>query len=135
MGVACGQGVVGVVYLTSDHYSIVIPVLNVKASRIRFVLFAIVAILAFCAGTVRMPAMPMWTGYPVMLVLNAVSGLRPMAIAASFLLASWWGKSRKSITPATNLSFRLKVRLSTDFGHLRDVVVISDKTIGEQGCA
>ena len=93
MGVACGQGVVGVVYLTSDHYSIVIPVLNV------------VAILAFCAGTVRMPAMPMWTGYPVMLVLNAVSGLRPMAIAASFLLVSWWGKSRKSITPATDCPF------------------------------
>ena len=34
MGVACGQGVVGVVYLTSAHYSIIIPVLNMKSSRI-----------------------------------------------------------------------------------------------------
>ena len=34
MGVACGKGVVGVVYQTSAYYSVVIPVLNVKSSRI-----------------------------------------------------------------------------------------------------
>ena len=34
MGVACGNGVVGVVYLVSDHYSVVIPVLNASSSRI-----------------------------------------------------------------------------------------------------
>ena len=34
MGVACGRGVVGVVYLVSDHYSVVIPVLNATSSRI-----------------------------------------------------------------------------------------------------
>ena len=34
MGVACGRGVVGVTYLTSDHYSVVIPVLNSQSSRI-----------------------------------------------------------------------------------------------------
>ena len=28
MGVACGMGIVGVVYMASDHYSIVIPVIN-----------------------------------------------------------------------------------------------------------
>lgn len=28
MGVACGNGVVGVVYMVSEHYSVVIPVLN-----------------------------------------------------------------------------------------------------------
>ena len=34
MGVACGNGIVGVVYLVSAHYSVVIPVLNVTSSRI-----------------------------------------------------------------------------------------------------
>ena len=34
MGVACGNGVVGVVYLVGDHYSVVIPVLNASSSRI-----------------------------------------------------------------------------------------------------
>lgn len=32
MGVACGNGVVGVVYMVSDHYSVVIPVLNSKSN-------------------------------------------------------------------------------------------------------
>ena len=32
MGVACGNGVVGVVYLVSEHYSIVIPVLNSQSN-------------------------------------------------------------------------------------------------------
>ena len=32
MGVVCGTGVVGIVYLVSDHYSVVIPVLNTKSN-------------------------------------------------------------------------------------------------------
>ena len=32
MGVACGNGVVGVVYMVSEHYSVVIPVLNSKSN-------------------------------------------------------------------------------------------------------
>ena len=32
MGVVDGRGVVGIVYLTSSHYSVVIPVLNSKSS-------------------------------------------------------------------------------------------------------
>ena len=31
MGVACGNGIVGVVYLAGEHYSVVIPVLNDKS--------------------------------------------------------------------------------------------------------
>ena len=32
MGVICGTGVVGIVYLTSDHYSVIIPVLSQQSS-------------------------------------------------------------------------------------------------------
>lgn len=32
MGVACGNGVVGIVYLVNTHYSVVIPVLNNKSN-------------------------------------------------------------------------------------------------------
>ena len=38
MGVACGNGIVGVVYLAGDHYSVVIPALNVSFSRFSCVL-------------------------------------------------------------------------------------------------
>ena len=31
MGVACGNGIVGVVYLVSDHYAVVIPALNTSS--------------------------------------------------------------------------------------------------------
>ena len=34
MGVACGNGLVGVVYMVSDHYAVIIPVLNTSSSRI-----------------------------------------------------------------------------------------------------
>ena len=43
-----------------------------------------------------------------------------------------WAKIEKIYNSADGLSYRLKVRLSTDFACLRDVTVISDKTIGEQ---
>ena len=42
------------------------------------------------------------------------------------------GKIEKIYNSADGLSYRLKVRLSTDFGCLRDVCVISDKSVGEQ---
>ncbi len=32
MGVACGNGVVGVVYMVSEHYAVVIPLLNSKSN-------------------------------------------------------------------------------------------------------
>ena len=31
MGVASGNGIVGVVYMVSDHYAVVIPVLNTSS--------------------------------------------------------------------------------------------------------
>ena len=32
IGVVCGTGVVGIVYLTSEHYSVIIPVLNAQTN-------------------------------------------------------------------------------------------------------
>jgi rod shape-determining protein MreC len=42
------------------------------------------------------------------------------------------GQIREVYNSRDGLSYRLKVRLSTDFGRLRDVLVISDKTISER---
>ena len=42
------------------------------------------------------------------------------------------GKIEKIYNSTDGLSYRLKVRLSTDFACLRDVYVISDKGVGEQ---
>jgi rod shape-determining protein MreC len=42
------------------------------------------------------------------------------------------GQIKQVYNSRDGLSYRLQVRLSTDFGNLRDVVVISDKTIAER---
>jgi rod shape-determining protein MreC len=42
------------------------------------------------------------------------------------------GKIEKAYNSSDGLSYKLKVRLSTDFGRVRDVCVISDKSIAER---
>ena len=42
------------------------------------------------------------------------------------------GQIEKVFNSADGLSYKLQVRLSTDFGCLRDVCVISDKSIVER---
>ena len=131
MGVACGQGVVGVVYLTSDHYSIVIPVLNVKASRISCAIrnrgyFGVLCWDGKDAGYAYVDRIPRHARFKrgEWVETNGYSSIFPAGVLV--------GQIKEVYNSRDGLSFRLKVRLSTDFGHLRDVVVISDKTIGEQ---
>jgi rod shape-determining protein MreC len=42
------------------------------------------------------------------------------------------GKIEQAYNSSDGLSYKLKVQLSTDFSCVRDVVVISDKSIGER---
>jgi rod shape-determining protein MreC len=42
------------------------------------------------------------------------------------------GKIETVYNSIDGLSYRVKVRLSTDFGRLRDVVVINDQSIAER---
>ena len=131
MGVACGNGVVGVVSLVSDHYAVVVPVLNTDASSIS------------CA--VRN------TGYFGYLHWYgedpAVAYVEDVHRHAKFKIGDWMvtsgyssifpsgvlvGKIEQAYNSRDGLSFKLKVRLSTDFSCLRDVCVISDKSIAER---
>jgi rod shape-determining protein MreC len=130
MGVACGTGIVGIVYLVSDHYSVVMPVLNVK-SRIS------------CAIRHRgYFGYLQWTG-----VDPAVAYVEDIPRHARFKRGDWVetsgyssifppgvsvGKIVEVYNSRDGLSYRLKVQLSTDFGCLRDVCVINDKGIAER---
>lgn len=130
MGVACGNGVVGIVYLASTHYSVVIPVLNVKSN-------------ISCQIRGRS-----YFGY-----LNWTGGDRRMAYVddvprhAHFKLYEWVetsgyssvfppgilvGKIIHVYNSADGLSYRLQVELSTDFANLRDVCVIDNKPMLER---
>ena len=131
MGVACGSGIVGVVYLVSDHYYVVIPALNASSSRIS------------CAirGRGYFGYLHWYGGDP------SVAYVEDVPRHAKFKLGEWIetsgfssifpsgvlvGQIEQAYNSSDGLSYKLKVRLSTDFSCVRDVCVISDKSIAER---
>lgn len=64
MGVVCGNGVVGIVYLAASHYSVVIPVLNAQSNISCQIRAA--AISAICTGLAATPRKPMLRMCPAM---------------------------------------------------------------------
>lgn len=131
MGVACGNGVVGVVYLTSAHYAVVIPVLNVTSSRISCAIRGrgYFGYLQWYGGD---PAVAYVEDIPRHARFKRGDWVETSGYSAIFPPGILVGKIEKIYNSTDGLSYRLKVRLSTDFACLRDVTVISDKTIGEQ---
>ena len=131
MGVACGKGVVGVTYLTSAHHSVVIPVLNEKSSRISCAIrgkgyFGVLRWDGKDAGIAYVEDIPRHARFKLgeWVETNGYSSIFPAGVLV--------GQIKQVYNSRDGLSYRLQIRLSTDFGNLRDVVVISDKTIGER---
>lgn len=130
MGVACGQGVVGVVYLVSDHYAVVMPVLN-TASRISCAIrghnyFGVLRWDGKDAGVAYLEDIPRHARFNRgdWVETNGYSSIFPPGVLV--------GKIETVYNSADGLSYRVKVRLSTDFGCLRDVVVVNDPSIAER---
>ena len=131
MGVACGNGLVGVVYLVSEHYAVVIPVLNETMSRISCSIrnSNYFGYLRWSGGD---PAIAFLDDVPrharfkrgEWVVTSGYSSIFPSGVLV--------GQIEKVFNSADGLSYKLQLRLSTDFSCLRDVCVISDKRIGEQ---
>ena len=131
MGVACGRGVVGVTYLVSKHYAVVIPVLNVRLSRISCAIrgsgyFGVLRWYGKDAGYAYVEDIPRHARFKRgdWVETNGYSSIFPAGILV--------GQIVEVYNASDGLSYKLKVRLSTDFGNLRDVVVISEKNIVER---
>ena len=131
MAVACGTGVVGVVYMTSDHYSVIIPVLNVTSSRISCAIRGrgYFGYLQWYGGD---PSVAYVEDIPRHARFKRGDWVETSGYSAIFPPGILVGKIEKIYNSVDGLSYRLKVRLSTDFACLRDVAVISDKSIGER---
>ena len=129
--VACGTGVVGVVYMASSHYSVVIPVLNVRSSRISCAIRGrgYFGYLQWYGGA---PSVAYVEDIPRHARFKRGDWVETSGYSAIFPPGILVGKIEKIFNSADGPSYRLKVRLTTDFGCLRDVVVISDSNIGEQ---
>ena len=100
MGVISGTGVVGIVYMASSNFSVVIPVLNSKSN-----------ISCSIAGRD-------YFGY-----LHWDGGSPQIAYLEDILHV---------FNSSDGLSYRIQLRLSTDFSRLRDVCVIDDVQMLEQ---
>lgn len=130
MGVACGLGVVGVVYMTSEHYSIVLPVLNVR-SRISCTIRkrGYFGYLRWSGGDptiAYVEDIPRHAHFKLgdWVETNGYSSIFPQGVPVGNILQVYNSRD--------GLSYRLKIQLATDFGRLRDVYVITDRTIAER---
>ena len=128
MGVACGRGVVGVTYLVSSHYSIVIPVLNSHSSRISCAIrgygyFGVLRWYGEDAAYAYVEDIPRHARFKRgdSVETNVYSSIFPPGVLVGQIVEVYNSRD--------GLSYKLKVRLTTDFGNLRDVVVISDRSI------
>jgi rod shape-determining protein MreC len=131
MGVACGNGVVGVVYLVGDHYSVVIPVLNASSSRISCAIrdrgyFGYLHWYGGDPTVAYVEDIPRHAKFKLgeWVVTSGFSSIFPSGVMV--------GKIEQAYNSSDGLSYKLKVQLSTDFSCVRDVVVISDKSIAER---
>jgi len=130
MGVVCGTGVIGIVYLTSAHYSIVIPVLN-SQSNISCVIQGrgYFGYLHWTGGDISeayVDDVPRHAHFKLYenVVTSGYSSVFPAGIMV--------GKILHVYNSADQMSYRLRVKLSTDFGRLRDVCVVDNTALSEQ---
>ena len=131
MGVACGNGIVGVVYLVSDHYAVVIPALNASSSRISCAIrgrgyFGYLHWYGGDASVAYVEDVPRHAKFKLgeWVETSGFSSIFPSGVLV--------GQIEQAYNSSDGLSYKLKVRLSTDFSCVRDVVVISDKSIAER---
>ena len=130
MGVVCGTGIVGIVYLTSAHYSIVIPILN-SQSNISCVIQGrgYFGYLHWTGGDISeayVDDVPRHAHFKLYenVVTSGYSSVFPAGIMV--------GKILHVYNSADQMSYRLRVKLSTDFGRLRDVCVVDNTALSEQ---
>lgn len=130
MGVISGTGVVGIVYLVAEHYAIVIPVLNTKSNISCMIqnrgYFGYlrwkggVSDLAYLEEVSRHAHFKLGD----YVVTSGYSAVFPPGVRV--------GRILHVFNSADGLSYRVQLRLSTDFARLRDVCVIDDAAMKER---
>lgn len=123
MGVVSGTGIVGIVYMTSSHYSIVMPLLNSKSN-----------ISCRLHGT-RYFGCLKWDGNdPLYAVLddiprharfNVGDMVETSGFSSVFPAGLFVGKVSAIENSDDGLSYKLRVHLSTDFARLQDISVVA----------
>lgn len=123
MGVVGGGGVVGIVYLTGTHHSLVIPVTNRKSSiscRVRGQNYF---------GYLQWDGASMLSAYvddvPRYARVKVGQAIETSGYSAVFPPGIFVGRVSKISNSADGQSYRLDVTLGTNFANLRDVSVVT----------
>lgn len=130
MGVVSGNGVVGIVFMTGAHYSIVIPVLSSQSSiSCKIDNRGYFGYLKWEGGARNMAYVddiPRHAHFKLYdrVVTSGYSSVFPPGIGV--------GKIIHVYNSADGISYRLQVQLYTDFSNLRDVMVIDNGPMKEQ---
>lgn len=123
MGVVGGGGVVGIVYLTGPHHSLVIPVTNRKSSiscRVRGQSYF--GYLQWDGASLLMAYLDDVPRYAKVKVGQAVE---TSGYSAVFPPGIFVGRVKRIRNSADGQSYRLDVNLGTNFANLRDVSVVT----------
>lgn len=130
MGVVSSQGVVGVVYMTSKHYSIVLPLLNVHSKvSCRLRKSDYFGTLTWHRGT---PLCTYATGIPRHAKVKRGNIVETNGFSDIFPPGLPIGAVAKVGDSSDGMSYMLTVKLFTDFSTLRNVSVITDYTHAER---
>lgn len=130
MGVVCGMGVVGIVYLVSDHYSIVIPALNshsnISCTIQRRGYFGYLRWRGGSSQLAYLEDVPRHAHFKLgdNVVTSGYSSVFPPGVMV--------GKVLHVFNSADGLSYRVQVKLSTDFARLRDVCLVDDSALQQR---
>lgn len=129
MGVVSGNGVVGIVYMTGPHYSIVIPVLNSRSSISCMIerrgYFGYLHWTGGESNKAYVDDIPRHAKFKLYerVVTSGYSTVFPPGIPV--------GKILHVYNSPDGMSYRLQVHLYTDFATLRDVCVIDNGKVEE----
>ena len=130
MGVACGNGVVGVVYMVSAHYAVVIPLLNSKSNvSVTIRKRGYYGYLHWTGGAADLAYVddvPRHARFALgdLVETSGYSSIFPPGIIVGQILHVYNSRD--------GLSYRIQVKLTTDFGNLRDVCVIDNTAMEER---
>ena len=130
MGVISGTGVVGIVYLVAEHYAIVIPVLNTKSNISCMIqnrgYFGYLRWKGGLSDLAYLEEVPRHAHFKLgdYVVTSGYSAVFPPGVRV--------GRILHVFNSADGLSYRVQLRLSTDFARLRDVCVIDDAAMKER---
>lgn len=124
MGVVSGTGPVGIIYAVSEHYSLVLPILNSKSSiscRLRDTGYF--GSLTWHGGDVLEAYL---SDIPHHAKCSIGDMVETSGFSSVFPPGIFVGKVSQVMNSKDGLSYELKIKLSTDISVLRDVIILEN---------